>query len=89
MTPSAFAFQELFLGDGFFSLCHREVWLRENVIHCMHDATADIFAPALGTLHDTNKVIDKDVHMCDRSSVFGKQDMIFRLQQRQWELCEL
>ena len=38
----------------------------------MHDATADIFAPALGTLCNTNKVIDKDVHMCNRTSVFRK-----------------
>ena len=89
LAPSAFAFQELFLRDGFLSLCCREVRLRESIIHCMHDATADIFAPALGTLRNTDKVVHKDIHMCDGSSVFHERDTIFRLRQRQCELCEL
>ena len=89
MTPSALTSQELFLGDGFLSLCCHEVWLRENIIHCMHDATADIFAPVPGTLRNTNEVVNKDIYMCNRSSVFRERDTIFGLRQRQCELCEL
>ena len=89
MTPATFAFQELFLGDSFFALCCREVRLRENIVHCMHDATADILALTLGTLCNTNKVIDKDINMCDRSSVFRERDTIFSLWQGQCEVCEL
>ena len=79
LAPSAVAFQELFLGDGFLSLCCCEVWLRENIVHCVHDAAADILALALGALHNTNEVIHKDIHMCDRASVFREQGTIFRL----------
>ena len=55
----------------------------------MHDATSDIFALALGPLHNANEVINKDIHMCDRSSVFCKRDTIFRRRQGGCELCQL
>ena len=89
MAPSAVAFQELFLRDSFLPLCCRQVWLEENVVHCMHDAMADIFALAPGALRNINKVIHKDIHVCDRASVFHEWGKIFRLQQTQCEVCEL
>ena len=55
----------------------------------MHDATSDIFALVLGPLHNANEVINKDIHMCDGSSLFRERDTIFRLRQGGCKLCEL
>ena len=89
LAPSTFPFQELFLQDSFFLLCHRKVWLGENVVHGMHDTTSDGFAVAVGALGKTDEVVDKDIHVCDGPSVFHQRDTIFGLREWRCKLCKL
>ena len=55
----------------------------------MHDTTSDISAAAPRALGETDEVVDKDIHVCDGPTVFHQRGTIFRLRQRQCELCEL
>ena len=89
LTPSAFAFEELLLGDGFLAVHGREVPLGKNLVHSVHDATSHIGALAPGTLRNANKVVHKDIDMSDGSSVPCEWGPIFGLRERPRELYKL
>ena len=85
LTPSSFSFQQHLFRYGLFLLqCHC-IWLHEDFVHCMHDTLAGISAAAPRALCDPDKVINKNVHMCDRSLVSHEQSMVLRLWQQPWE----
>ena len=63
LAPSSFSFQELLFGYGFLVLCCHFIWLQEDVVHCVHDALAGITTMVLRALCDSNKSIDKNIHV--------------------------
>ena len=89
LTPSAFAFEELLLRDGFLAVHGCEGPLGKNLVHSMHDATSHIGASVPRTLRNANEVIHKDIDMSDGLSVPHEQGPIFGLQERPHELYKL
>ena len=70
LTPSPFTLQKFLFGYGFFVLHCYFVWSQEDSIHCVHDALVDISAVAPGALCNPDKIINKYIHVCNRSPVF-------------------